>query len=117
VSEIMKFWPVILVALNGFTAWLAWSMRQVAKNQVEAAEGRSQARDRALDEKIDAHDTQLTKLEGRMEEVEDDISNLPTKADLARVEGEVKASGASAAAAAAGVRRLEDFFIERGVKV
>lgn len=54
--------------------------------------------------------------EASIAEARSDIEKMPTKADLARVEGEVKATLGEATAAAAGVKRLETIFIQRGVE-
>lgn len=115
-EKLLQYWPVLLVALNAFTAWGAWSLRQLAKNEIAASEGRLGVQIKGLATDLDAQDTRMTKIEGRVAEAERDISNLPTKADLARVEGEVKAVGRTVDAANEGIRRLEGFFLERGVE-
>lgn len=105
----LKYWPLLAAALQVLALWVMWSMRQFAANEIRKSEEASKARDSVLDDKIDGHNVRITALAGRVDAVEDDIGNLPTKADLARVEGEVKVVLAQVENVAAGVRRLEDY--------
>lgn len=112
----LKFWPILLFPLNLLTAWAAWSLRQLAKSEIAAAVATLQAKDEAICEDVDEHDTKITKLEGRVEHIERDIENLPTKADIARLEGDVKEVGSAVRAVQSGVGRLEGYFLTRGVE-
>lgn len=78
---------------------------------------------KAIDAAVDPLKADITELtrrvdanEADIQEARADIGDLPSKADLARVEGEVKATHIEAAAAAAGVMRLENIFLQRGVE-
>lgn len=120
---LLKYWPVIgtLVGLgaNGFMFWFIWSMRQWMRNEVEVllahAVSRLERADVVTDEAVDQLDTRMTKVEGAVGGIRSDIAKLPTKADLARVEGEIKVVAGAVEAAAAGITRLEGFFLSRGV--
>jgi len=116
VSDVIKYWPVALFLLNLLTAWVAWSLRQLAKNEIAVAVSKLQARDEALDSTVDGHGTRITRVEGRVDEIEKDILNLPSKADLARVEGRVDAVGREVSSVGAGVSRIENFFLAKGVE-
>lgn len=134
-NTLIKYWPVIGffggLAANAMMVWIAWSLRQFAKNEVgrsmasladrlEAADSglatRLEAADEKTDAKVDELETRMTKVEGSITGVRRDIGNLPTKADIARVEGEIKAVGAQATATNEGIRRLEGYWLEKGVE-
>ena len=116
VDALLKFWPVLLFPLNLLTAWAAWSLRQMTKNEVAAAVAALRRKDEEICDEVDDHDTKITKLEGRVEHIEDDIAELPTKADIARLEGDVKEVGSAVRAVQSGVGRLEGYFLNRGVE-
>ena len=118
-AALLKFWPIVIVALNVFVAWVCWSLRQLAKNEVtrlvDASEGRLFAKDAEMDARLDEHHDRLMKAEGHIGEIRADIDQLPTKSDLTRVEEGLKAVGREVAAVNAGVGRLEGYFLKRGV--
>lgn len=79
--------------------------------------------DKKIAAAVEPVETKLAELEKRviehevrLDDVEGDVDNLPTKADLARVEGEVKGAHREAAAAAKGVERIEHMLMERGME-
>lgn len=121
---LLKYWPVIgtMIGLgaNGFMFWFIWSMRQWMRNEVEqllAAEvTRLEKADVGTAEAVDLLDTRMTKMEGAVGGIRSDIAKLPTKADLARVEGEIKVVAGGVEAAGAGITRIESFFLARGVE-
>ena len=115
-DALIKYWPMAIFLTSTLSGWWCWSMRQMAKNEIAAAVGKLQAKDEAICEAVDELDTRATKLEGRVEGIEHDIANLPTKADIERVEGRINTVGQDAGAAARGVERLEHFFLTRGVE-
>lgn len=115
-EALLKYWPVLLFPLNLLTAWAAWSLRQMTKNEIAVAVSALQAKDTAICEDVDDHDTKINRLLDKVEEIEKDILDLPTKADIARLEGEVRGVGNQVSAAAAGVGRLEAYFLQRGVE-
>ncbi len=118
-AAFLKFWPVIAFVAQLGMLWIAWSLRQLAKTEVtkvvSEAEGRLNAKDDHMDGRLDEHHDRIMKVEARTAELADDIGRLPTKEDMARLEGEVKAVGREAAATNAGVARLEGYFLKRGV--
>ncbi|MFD3263346.1 hypothetical protein [Phenylobacterium ferrooxidans] len=120
IAALMKYWPMALVVLNAVTAWAAWSMRQFARSEVQkiVAEATAvlQARDREISDIVHEHGERIIKAEGQITEIRSDILDLPTKADLARVEGEVKAVGREVTSTNAGVQRIEGFFLAKGVE-
>lgn len=122
-DAILKYWPMIgtfvAVAANGFMLWVAWSLRQFAKTEVERIVKEAVAplrqADVATDQALDGVESRVTRVEGAVEALRGDIGDLPTKADLARVEGEIKTVGQAVDAAANGIGRLEGYFLSKGV--
>lgn len=116
---LLKYLPLIAFALQVPMVWVAWSLRQLAKTEVgkvvSEAEARLSAKDDAMDHRLDSHGDRLLQAESKIGELTTDIGNLPTKADMARIEGEVKAVGREVGATNAGVARLEGYFLKRGV--
>lgn len=123
-DAILKYWPMIgtfvAVGANGFMLWVAWTLRQFAKTEVERivkeAVAALRQSDAATDLALDGVESRVTKVEGAVEALRGDIADLPTKADLARVEGEIKVVGQAVDAAANGIGRLEGYFLTRGVE-
>ncbi|MDB5432409.1 MAG: hypothetical protein JWP35_3525 [Caulobacter sp.] len=115
-DTLLKYWPVLLVILNGLAAWAAWSLSQAVKGEIAVAVAKLEKADKSLEGDVAAVETRTTRIEGRMDNVEKDILDLPTKADIARVEGQVKSVGDAVAGAADGVKRLEGYFLHRGVE-
>lgn len=117
---VLKFWPVILLAINLGLAWLCWSLRQLAVQEVTrliAAAGlKLEKSDETMAGNIDALDTRVTKAEAAIGEIRADIGELPTKADIARVEGKIEGVARTADATAGGVSRLEGYFLAKGVE-
>ncbi|WP_374569672.1 DUF2730 family protein [Phenylobacterium sp.] len=70
---------------------------------------------KALIKRMGEVEGRVDKVEGRVGTLEDDISDLPTKADIARLEGELKTVGNDVRAANAGIDRIEGFFLAKGV--
>lgn len=115
-AQLMDFWPVLLFVVQGFGAWILWSTKKVVEAKVDEAEDRMIAKHAELAAAIDVHDTKLTQHESAIAVIQGDLVDLPTKADLARVEGAVKAVEREVTATGAGVSRLESFFLKRGVE-
>jgi hypothetical protein len=54
--------------------------------------------------------------ENRISACEIRMEDLPTQADIARLESEIKGVGTQVGAANAGIDRLEGYFLQRGVQ-
>lgn len=78
-----------------FTAWRAERWRKSEDWQ-------------AMRNRVDKHETRLAL-------VERDLSKIPTKEDLARLEGELSTVAAGVAAANAGVDRIEGLLLKRAL--
>jgi hypothetical protein len=64
---------------------------------------------------VDAQDTALTKLDGRVAAIEHEISELPTKADIRGLDEQLKGLAREQGLTHASVNRIEDHFIKRGI--
>lgn len=115
-EQLLKYWPVLGFVIQGLALWAVWSMRQLTATAIAAAKKESHDRDLILDKRIDDEATRITELNGQVDAHATAIEDLPTMADLARVEGEVKVVGAKLDAANGGIRRLEDFFLAKGTR-
>lgn len=119
-TALLKYWPLMTVPVNLFVLWICWSMRQFTKNEVQAiVSGATKPiidAAETLATRVTAHHDTLTRHDGQIEEIRADIRGLPTKADLVRVEGEIRTVAEAVAAANAGISRLESYFLERGVR-
>lgn len=107
-KQILDLWPVLVVLMQGAAIAGAWWFSDQAKKYVDQKVATVKAEQ-------DEQDTRLQLVEASLQDLEGDIKNLPTKADIARLEGEVKAAYVEAAASNAGVKRMEMFFLKRGV--
>ena len=125
--DLIKYWPVALFVVQGAFLWLAWSVRQMLKNEIAAEVTALKAADQAIlttlkaDDKAMAEDvrqldTRATKVESRLDGIEHDIQHLPTKADIARLEERVESVGNDVSGARQGIGRLESYFLSRGVE-
>ena len=114
---LLKYWPVAAMVIQGLALWATWSMRQVASSAIASAEKASKDRDQVLDDRIDAEATRITALSGRVDATEAEIQDLPTKADLEKIMGEVKVANANITTANRGIERLEGYFLSRGAGV
>jgi len=116
----MKFWPIMQMVLSLLMLWICWSLRQLAIQEVTKIVNAAVAGLNSADEKIDVavtdHEKRIIEVEKDVEGLKEDIARLPTKADLARVEGEVKGVAKTADATKAGVDRLEGYFLKLGVE-
>lgn len=119
-KALMTYWPIAALFIQVFTVWVCWSLRQLAKTEVgvivKAVDDKQTLVTNRLDERADAHHDRIVVAEGHIKELRDDITNLPTKADIASLAGEVKKVGGEVVAANAGIQRLEGFFLKRGVE-
>ncbi|MCY1648168.1 hypothetical protein OVA11_14180 [Caulobacter sp. SL161] len=119
-ATIKTYWPIILTVLNFAVLWICWSLKQLASTEVrtlvDAAVAALKQADSEAEAAIDDHETRLTRAEKDVEALRDDIAKLPTKADLARLEGEVKAVLKQVERAGAGIERIEGFFLAKGVE-
>jgi predicted nucleic acid-binding Zn-ribbon protein len=120
VKSLVEYWPIIVVALQAVTAWAAWSLRTLAKKEivetVALSEARTARETARLDARVDEHGDRLLRAESGLTEARKDIESLPTKADIARLEGQVAGVGREVKSAADGIHRLEVFFIQKGVE-
>ena len=115
-KSFIEYWPVLVVVLQALGVWVCWSMRQMTKSDIKLETDKLAVEDRRLAADIDVLDTRTTKVEGRVDEHAKDILDLPTKADLARVEGEARGAYRESAAANAGIQRLEGHLIAKGME-
>lgn len=116
----LNYWPIVVFVLNLGILWICWSLRQLAisevKKLVDAAVASLSQADSEAEAAIDDHETRITRAEKDVEAIRQDIAKLPTKADLARVEGEVKSVGTQVQGARAGIERIEGYFLAKGVE-
>lgn len=124
-QSVLQFWPVLLVILNAITGWAAWSLRQLAKNEVRAI---VTAAARELAATDDHTAGRVDDVVGRLTTLEEAVKHLPTGDDVDRLTAAVatvdKSVGAQSATLAAvkeaglatqaSVDRLYRFFLERG---
>lgn len=115
-KQLIEYGPFLGLAVQAVALWFMWSMRQLSTAAIAAAEAKSKSRDEDLDNRIDHEATRITELVGRVTAAESDIRNLPTKEDLARVEGEVKVGNSKIDTANAGIDRLEGYLLQRGLE-
>lgn len=125
IEAILKYWPVLLVLLNGFTAWLAWSLRQLARREVSVEVSAAIApllrADAKLAEDVDEQGERLVALE-------ESVKHLPRREDIDKLTAAVAAVDKALAAQRAtldavqasgratqdSVDRLYRFFLEKG---
>ncbi len=115
VKQLLQYWPILLFAFNIITAWAAWSLRQLAKNEINAAVAKLQAKDDLICLEVNEHDTRLTKAEGKIDALRQSVLDLPTRFDLEKVAGDVRGVAREVSAANAGIDRIEGYFIQLGV--
>lgn len=125
-TRFLEYWPVLLVILNAIATWAAWSLRQLAKNEVRAIVSAAAADLAATDDHTAGR---VDDLGDRLLTLEEAVRHLPTGEDVDRltaavatVDKSVAAQSATLAAVKeaglatqAGVDRLYRFFLERGV--
>ncbi|MBI1407312.1 MAG: DUF2730 family protein [Caulobacter sp.] len=63
--------------------------------------------------RVGAVEGRMTKAEGRLDGIDEKFDDLPTEADIARLEGEIGTVKELCRAAAAGVARIETFMMQR----
>lgn len=118
-SILIKYWPIALFVINLVTVWFCWSLRQLAQTEVRALVAtavKPVIDDTAvLKRRVEDHHDRLTLQTSLISEIRSDIEGLPSKADLVRVEGEIRTVGQAVASANAGIARIEGYFIERGI--
>lgn len=68
-----------------------------------------------LGKNIDTVKTEVRELDGRVVHVEQTMRGMATKADVKRLEAKIDGHRELADRTAAGVKRIEDFFLEKGV--
>ena len=111
-KDLLPYWPVFSFLLNALVALVLLAatlkMREVARSEAKAATDPIVA-------DVDALETRVTEHNGRIGVLEKDVLNLPTKEDIARVEGKVEAGSREIGAVARGVGRIEGYFLEAGV--
>lgn len=120
-DALAKFGPMALVLfINAVTAWAAWSMRQFAKTEihkiVDEAVRKLTQRDADIAKDVQTHGDRILLNEASIGEIRADIQDLPTKADVARIEGEVKGVSNQVGVAIGGIQRLEGYFLREGVE-
>ena len=77
------------------------------------SDDQKKAREDHLD-RTDSCESRLDKLEPRVASIEESVKALPTKADIARLEGMVEAVDRTCEAALEGVKRIESFMMKGG---
>jgi hypothetical protein len=116
----MKYWPIAALAIQLVTAWICWSLRQLATTEVKKLVDAAVASLTRVDDEaeviLDDHETRITVLTKDVEAIRADIADLPTKADLAKVEGKVDTVSAKLDGTRAGIDRIEGFFLAKGVE-
>lgn len=119
-ATIKSYWPLIATLLNLGVLWICWSLRQLAisevKKLVDAAVAPLSRADSETEAALDDHETRIIRTEKDVEAIRHDIAQLPTKADHARLEGEVKSVGTQVQRTAAGIERIEGYFLAKGVE-
>lgn len=92
------------VVATSIAAWVA----------VRAARWRNAEGHAALVNRVGKLESDAKLTERRLEEIEEDVRNLPTKADFARLEGEVKTTCKIGERVEVAVLRLEDYWLKGG---
>ncbi len=105
--------PVISLVANGVAVWAAWSLRQLAKAEVTKIVTEATA---GLAESVKGAVTRLDDAESRLDKYEVRFETVATKEDLARVTGKIDAVGNNVDEVKAVARRLEGYFLQRGVE-
>lgn len=125
IKIILQFWPILALALQGLTAWIAWSMHRLATDQVHGIVRDAVAPlvevDQKLAREIDSHGDRLTTLE-------EAVKHLPTGEDVDKLTAAITSVDRNVAAQSAtlvavqeagratqnSVDRLYRFFLEKG---
>lgn len=107
-KQLLEYWPVLIVMGQVMTVWLVFWMRTESKRAADAAVEPVKEAVRILADRVLVLETWRTDTEG-------DIGKLPTKADLEQLAGKVDGAHREAAAASAGVGRIEGMLLERGM--
>ena len=110
-KDLMPYWPIASFALQGVLG-IVICLAVLKMKEVAAAVAKALAD--PIAEAVDDLDTRVTEHNGRIGELEKDVLNLPTKEDIARVEGKVDATARDVGAVANGVGRIESIFLEAG---
>lgn len=117
---LLKYWPLFqfagLALLAALMFWIDLRSAKRAESAVDPVKADLRALDSRFAAQVAGLDKQISAVAARVDEAEGDIEGLPTKADLANVLSEARAAHNEASAANAGIRRIENFFLERGVK-
>jgi len=120
VTALLKYWPILLFVTNLLLVWVCWSLRQLANNEVQTrvanATGPILSAAEKLAERVDGHHDKIAAHGAQIDEIRSDIRDLPTKTDLSDLRGEVRVVGGEVQAANAGIKRIEGYFLERGVR-
>ncbi|MDZ4370206.1 MAG: hypothetical protein U1C74_02135 [Phenylobacterium sp.] len=108
-SMIAEYWEILFFAAQLITAtglvWLDSRTDRKVKGAVSPVEA-----------DVAALKLRVTTIEVQLADIEGDMNALPTKADLARVEGQVIGAHREAAGANHGVQRIESMLMERGME-
>ncbi len=80
---------------------------------IRAGKWRESDAAKAIVTRVDRLENRADLTEQKVAAIETDLAQLPTKADLTRLEGEINKVEAIAERTERGVRRIEDFFMER----
>jgi hypothetical protein len=99
-----------------FAAWICWSLRQMAKNAIDAVAAKLTRVDEGLAEKIADHEGRLNTHTGQIINIKENISELPKMSDFTRLEAEVRGVGREISNVGDATRRIEGFFLQRGVE-
>lgn len=125
--EVQVIVPITCSVLSAscavFVAWRAsrWRESDEAKaitgriDVVEKLTTKHESKLTGMPAQVDEMDTAVTKLTGRVDAIEHEIQKLPTKADIRGLEEEVKGLAREQGLTRAGVDRIENHFIQRGI--
>lgn len=112
-KELMQFWPVILFVVQGAVAWAVWSAKRAVRETVDQAEQRLEAKHDALASMIGGHESRLGQHDTSIRALQDHVRDLPNKADLERIAGQVNAVQAIGARTEEAVKRIEGYMMEK----
>lgn len=105
---LQAFLPYLSVMVSlcavGISLWVA----------VRAGRWRDSEAAKALVERVGAVERLVGLHAQRLEQIEEDIAGLPTKADFARLEGEIVSTGRITERTEQAVLRLEDYMMKGG---
>lgn len=115
-KDLIKYWPIALFIFQCGLAWVIWSLRQVHQGDLAQTRETLRADDSRIEGEVRKLNSLHGKLEGRITAIERQVAELPTKADIARLEERVAGVGRGVENVDEAVLRLEGYFLRRGVE-